>query len=114
MPSDFLEELAKDGQMKQLEALNHCLRAFDLDRLLGTLYEFIETHVKHSPSNEKEWPYVECLLLLKYISRVDTPLNFASIHLHLAGLHTNDIKIMGTMQRKSLLTLFSCYVGHQA
>jgi len=55
MPSDFLEELTADQQ----KALNHCLRAIDLDRLLGTLYEFIETHVKHSPHNEKEWPYVE-------------------------------------------------------
>ena len=55
MPSDFLEELTADQQ----KALNHCLRAIDLDRLLGTLYEFIETHVKYSPRNEKEWPYVE-------------------------------------------------------
>jgi len=59
MPSDFLEELTVDID----EALSHCLRAFDLDGLLGTLYEFIETYVKHSPPNEKEWPYVDCLLL---------------------------------------------------
>ena len=58
MPLDFLEELTAD----QEKALNHCLRAFNLDGLLGTLYEFIETYVKHSPSNEKEWPYVECAL----------------------------------------------------
>ena len=64
MPLDFLEELKEDRNENQLEALNHCLRALDLDRLLGSLYEFIETHVKHSPSNEKEWPYVECLVLL--------------------------------------------------
>jgi len=61
MPSDFLEELTVDGEENQLKALNHCLRAFDLDRLLGTLYEFIETYVKHSPSNEKEWPLVDTL-----------------------------------------------------
>ena len=67
MPSDFLEELTTDREENQLEDLNHCLRAFNLDRLLGTLYEFIETYVKHSPSNEKEWPYVECLpLTLNY------------------------------------------------
>jgi len=46
-----------------MEDLNHCLRTFDLEKLLGILYEFIETYVKHSLSNEKEWPYVECLLL---------------------------------------------------
>jgi len=62
MPPDFLKELKADSQTNQMEALNHCLRVFDLEKLLGTLYEFIETHVKHSPSNEKEWPYVKCLL----------------------------------------------------
>ena len=62
MPSYFLEELTADREDNQLEDLNHCLRAFDLEKLLGTLYEFIETHVKHSPSNEMEWPYVERLL----------------------------------------------------
>lgn len=58
MPFHFLEELTVDRE----EALNHCLRLFDLNKLLSTLYEFIETYLKHSPFNEKEWPYVECLL----------------------------------------------------
>jgi len=62
MPSDFLEELTVDGEENQLKALNHCLRTFDLDRLLGTLYEFIETFVKYSSSDDKLWPYVDYLL----------------------------------------------------
>ena len=40
----------------QKATLNKCLRSFDLDRLLGGLYEFIETHVKYSPDNELKWP----------------------------------------------------------
>ena len=56
MPKHFREELPTDGDEK--EALNHCLRVLNLDNLLGTLFEFIETFVKHSPANEKEWPYV--------------------------------------------------------
>ena len=56
MPKHFREELTTDGDEK--EALNHCLRVLDLDNLLGTLFEFIETFVKHSPANEREWPYV--------------------------------------------------------
>ena len=58
MPGDFLEKLTTDGEEDQVEALGRCLRVLDLDNLLGTLYEFIETYVKHSPSNEKDWPYV--------------------------------------------------------
>jgi len=45
------EELTTDGE----KALSNCLKAFDLDKLLGALYEFIETYVKHSPPNEREW-----------------------------------------------------------
>ena len=41
---------------EEKEALEKCLRLFDLDSLLGTLYEFIETHVKHSPNEELPWP----------------------------------------------------------
>ena len=58
IPEHFREELTTDGDEDQVEALNRCLRVLDLDNLLGTLFEFIETYVKHSPSNEKEWPYV--------------------------------------------------------
>ena len=65
MPEYLLDELTTDGEENQVEALDHCLRVLDLDNLLGTLYEFIETYVKHSPSNEKEWPYVERYYLLQ-------------------------------------------------
>ena len=56
MPEYLMEKLTTDGEENQ--ALDHCLRVLDLDKLLGTLYEFIETYVKHSPSNEKDWTYV--------------------------------------------------------
>ena len=59
MPEYFLEELKTDGEENQVVALDCCLRVLDLDKLLGTLYEFIETYVKYSPSNEKEWKYVK-------------------------------------------------------
>jgi hypothetical protein len=49
---EFLKLLEDDKK----EALEKCLRLFDLDSLLGTLYEFIETHVKHSPNEELPWP----------------------------------------------------------
>ena len=78
MPVEFMEELPADGE----EALNHCLRAFDLDKLLGTLYEFIETHVKHSPSTEKEWPYVECLPTYELICVYDDTLQACTLHAH--------------------------------
>ena len=58
MPEHFREELITNRDENQVEALNCCLRVLDLDNLLGALFEFIETFVKHSPSNEKEWPYV--------------------------------------------------------
>jgi len=51
------EELTTDGE----KALSNHLKAFDLDKLLGALYEFIETYVKHSPPNEKEWLLVDTL-----------------------------------------------------
>ena len=50
------EEFLKPLEEDEKEALEKCLRLFDLDSLLGTLYEFIETHVKHSPDGELEWP----------------------------------------------------------
>ena len=65
MPEYLTEELTTDGEENQVEALGQCLRVLDLDKLLGTLYEFIETYVKHSPFNEKDWPYVECYYLLQ-------------------------------------------------
>ena len=44
-----------DG-IDQVDALDKCLRSFNLDRLLGALFEFIETYVKYSPDNELKWP----------------------------------------------------------
>ena len=58
MPEYLMEELTTDREENQVEVLGRCLRVLDLDNLLGILYEFIETYVKHSPSNEKDWPYV--------------------------------------------------------
>ena len=52
----YLRGLTKSDSSDQVAALYRCLGAFDLDRLLGALYEFIETHVKHSPDNALEWP----------------------------------------------------------
>ncbi len=49
-------ELSEDDGDNQVADLDKCLRKFDLDRLLGALYEFIETYVKYSPDNELKWP----------------------------------------------------------
>ena len=54
IPVDFLDELDEN----QVEALRGCLRVLDIDKLIGTLYEFIETYVKHLPHYNKDWPYV--------------------------------------------------------
>ena len=52
----------------QFDELNKCLRTFDLVLLLGSLFEFIEVHVKHLPANEENFPYVLILYLLsKYL-----------------------------------------------
>ena len=52
---EFSKELTSEGEDSQTMALDRCLQSFDLNHLLGTLYEFIETHVKHCPDNESEW-----------------------------------------------------------
>ena len=52
---DFLRDLSKDEDGKnQFEALDRCLGQFDPDLLLGTLYEFIETYIKHCPLQEHD------------------------------------------------------------
>ena len=52
---DFLRDLSEDEDGEdQFEALDRCLGQFDPDLLLGTLYEFIETYVKHSPQQERD------------------------------------------------------------
>jgi hypothetical protein len=37
-----------------VEAINSCLVQFDPNLLLGTLYEFIETYIKHCPLQEHD------------------------------------------------------------
>jgi hypothetical protein len=52
---EFLCDLSEDEDGEnQYEALDRCLCQFDPDLLLGTLYEFIETYVKHSPQQEHD------------------------------------------------------------
>ena len=54
---EFLRELSKDEDGEdQFTALDRCLGQFDPDLLLGTLYEFIETYVKHRPQREHDHP----------------------------------------------------------
>ena len=54
MHKDFLRVLLMDEDGEdQFAALDRCLGQFEPDLLLGTLYEFIETHVKHSPQQER-------------------------------------------------------------
>ncbi len=52
----YMVELNDTEEDNQKAELNKCLRSFDLDRMLGGLYEFIETYVKYSPDNELKWP----------------------------------------------------------
>ena len=56
MHGKYLHDLSEDGDENQKEALDKCLRKFDLVRLLGALFEFIETYVKYTPDNELTWP----------------------------------------------------------
>ena len=52
---EFLCELSNDEKGEdQLAALDRCLGQFDPDLLLGTLYEFIETYVKHCRHQEHD------------------------------------------------------------
>ena len=52
---EFLRGLSKDEDGEnQVEALDRCLGQFNPDLLLGTLYEFIETYVKHCPLQEHD------------------------------------------------------------
>ncbi len=52
IPKGYSADLSTD----QFEELNQCLRTFDLALLLGTLFEFIEVHVKHMTANEDNFP----------------------------------------------------------
>ena len=41
--------------LDQMNALDECLPSFNLDRLLGAFFEFIETYVKYLQGNELKW-----------------------------------------------------------
>ena len=47
---EFLVELGDNE-----EKLDRVLHKFDLPLLLSTLYEFIETHVRHREAREHDW-----------------------------------------------------------
>ena len=57
MNPKYMRELSKneDGE-DQFAALDRCLGQFDPDNLLGVLYEFIETYIKHRSDNECDQP----------------------------------------------------------
>lgn len=54
----YRRDLNEESEFNQKQALDECLRTFNLDRLLGALFEFIETHVKYSPDIELNWRYI--------------------------------------------------------
>ena len=47
----YLVDLTEDQEI----ALDGCLRVFDLNRLLGALYEFIETSLRYFPQENLNW-----------------------------------------------------------
>ena len=59
MNPKFLRGLSKneDGE-DQFAELDRCLGQFEPDQLLGILYEFIETYIKHCAENQHSQPYV--------------------------------------------------------
>ena len=58
IPDCYREKLADDQQKE----LDKCLRMFDLDLLLGALFEFMEIHVKLITTDESASRYVQCRL----------------------------------------------------
>lgn len=56
MSDQFKHPLYDSGDSNQVAELEKCLSFFDVDKLIGSLFEFIETHVKYSPDNELSWP----------------------------------------------------------
>lgn len=48
-------ELLEPISELQCKQLDEALPKFDLDTLLGTLYEFIETYIRHIDMGKKEW-----------------------------------------------------------
>ena len=61
IPENYLRDLKTDLRVKETEKVNQvteldkCLRTFDLGLLLGSLFEFIEVHVKHTTAKEEDW-----------------------------------------------------------
>ena len=49
------ENYSRNLTVNQVTQLDKCLRTFDLGLLLGSLFEFIEVHVKHITVDEEEW-----------------------------------------------------------
>ena len=49
------EELLKGLSKQEKQELDTSLSSFDLNLLLGTLYEFIQTHALYCPAVEFEW-----------------------------------------------------------
>ena len=52
----YLRPLSTDHADNQEAALNKCLRMFNLERLLGALFEFIETYIRKCPDTNLDWP----------------------------------------------------------
>ena len=52
MPETMLTKLSEEDK----ELLGKCLRAFDLNKLLGSLYEFIETSGRYCDDSEPSKP----------------------------------------------------------
>ena len=51
IPLGYMRELSDD----QIVELDKCLQTFDLNLLLGSLFEFVEVHIKHITADEKNW-----------------------------------------------------------
>jgi len=51
IPSHYMNDISA----QQVEELDKCLRKLDLNLLLGSLYDFIENHVKRVDANEEGW-----------------------------------------------------------
>lgn len=52
----YLRPLSTDCEDDQKADLNKCLRIFNLDGLLGALFEFIETYIRTSPDDSLDRP----------------------------------------------------------
>ena len=51
------QELLKPLTESQCRELDKGLPKVDLSDLLGTLYEFIETYIRHTDTNQLDWGY---------------------------------------------------------